>query len=172
MCRLLQTWTIIKSTINEISHEVLGVKKQEHKPWITDSSLQLINKRKEARIKTLDHPSQEDLNEYDELRRSVKLQLKRDKRNYYENLAAEAELASAQKRMRDVYNITKKLSGKTTKSGSRIRNKQGDFIDSPEETENRWIEHFSEILNRQSPDVEASIEPSEPLDINTDPPPI
>ena len=151
---------------------MLGCKKQESKPWITNSTLQLINNRKEARTKTLDNPSQEELDEYNELRRSVKHQLKRDKRNYYKNLAAEAELASAQNRMRDVYNITKKLSGKTMKSSSRIRNKEGDFIDSPEEAKDRWVEHFSEILNRPPPEEEASIEPSEPLDINTDPPPI
>ena len=91
-----ETWTTIKSTVNEISQEVLGCKKQESKPRITNSTLQLI---KEARTKTLDNPSQEELDEYNELRRSVKHQLKRDKRNYYENLAAEGELASAQNRM-------------------------------------------------------------------------
>ena len=107
------------------------------KTEITDSTLQLINKRKEVSTKTLDHPSQEDLDEYSELLRFCQATTEKRQKKY-ENLAAEAELASAQNRMQDVYNSCQE---KTMKSSSRIRSKQGNFI-----------------------------EPFEPLNINTEPP--
>ena len=72
--------------------------------------------------------------------------------------------------MRDVYETTKIMAGKYHKAASLIRDKDGSLLKTDEDIPNRWAEHFNELLNLPSPDEEAYIPPSEPLDINCDPP--
>ncbi len=47
------------------------------------------------------------------------------KKEHLENLAMQKEIAANQNRLRDVYEITKSIAGKVSKSGSHIRDKDG-----------------------------------------------
>jgi len=85
-------------------------------------------------------------------------------------VATEVEQAANQNRMKDVYDATKKLSGKCSRGSSHIRDNSGTLLKQADETMDRWVEHFSNLLNRPSPDEEVVIPPSEPLVIDTNPP--
>jgi len=53
--------------------------------------------------------------------------------------------------MKKLYDITKKLSGKYSKTERPVKDKQGKTIASTEHQMNRWAEHFEELLNRPAP---------------------
>jgi hypothetical protein len=49
--------------------------------------------------------------------------------------------------LKELYNITKKLSGKGFNRKKPVRRKRGEIIPTQEEQLKRWKEHFSELLN-------------------------
>ncbi|KAH9593899.1 hypothetical protein MS3_00002414 [Schistosoma haematobium] len=75
--------------------------------------------------------------------------------------------------MRQLYDITKKLSGNRPKPERPVKSKEGEVITNIEEQQNRWVEHFKELLNRPAPLNPPNIEaaPTD-LPINVGPPTI
>ncbi|VDO54709.1 unnamed protein product [Schistosoma margrebowiei] len=73
--------------------------------------------------------------------------------------------------MRQLYDITKKLSGNRRKPERPVKSKEGEVITNIEEQQNRWVEHFKELMNRPAalnpPNIEAA--PTD-LPINVGPP--
>ena len=57
-----------------------------------------------------------------------------------------------------------------TRSNFPVKDKQGNLLTSEQEQNQRWVEHFSKVLNRPDPKNPPDIAPSSDLDINTDPP--
>ncbi|CAH8452539.1 unnamed protein product [Schistosoma bovis] len=53
--------------------------------------------------------------------------------------------------MRQLYDITKKLSGNRRKPERPVKSKEGEVITNIDEQRNRWVEHFKELLNRPAP---------------------
>lgn len=105
--------------------------------------------------------------QYREVDRAVKRMARRDKREYVNNLANQAEVAANRGEQGKVYKITKIVCGRYR----RITDKQGQIISSEAEIKARWAEHFSEVLNRPPPTVELEIqEPETDLDVDTAPP--
>ena len=98
--------------------------------------------------------------EYKEKHKEVKRSAKGDKRCYFEELATRAELASEQRNMKDLYDITRLLSGKASKSEKPVKDKNGNPLNTKEEQSKRWAEHFKELLNRPAPDSMADIQPA------------
>jgi hypothetical protein len=74
--------------------------------------------------------------------RSVKTSIKADKRNYVEALAAEAEEAALHGNIKDLYNTTKNISGKFSKSERPVKDKDDRVIQGEEGQKNRRREDF------------------------------
>ena len=70
--------------------------------------------------------------------------------------------------MRELYSITKRLSGKSfSPSSGHIKDKTGKLLVEDDAIEARWVEHFNEVLNRPQAEIAANIEPArERLNIN------
>ena len=97
-----------------------------------------------------------------------------DKRAYMEDLASQAEEAANRGEQGQVYKITKLVSGKYHgATNTLIVDKQGlpKLLTMEAEQEARWAEHFSKVLNRPTPTIEAEVQdPDTDLDVNTAPP--
>ncbi|VDO67340.1 unnamed protein product [Schistosoma margrebowiei] len=61
------------------------------------------------------------------------------------------EKAAKEGNMRQLYDITKKLSGNRRKPERSVKSKEGEVVTNIEEQRNRWVEHFKELLNRPAP---------------------
>jgi hypothetical protein len=73
--------------------------------------------------------------------------------------------------MKELYNITRVLSGKKTAAEKQVKDKNGNIQTTTEEQNHRWKEHFEELLNRPPPETEAEILPAdEDLNTSLDPP--
>ncbi|VDP78905.1 unnamed protein product [Schistosoma curassoni] len=71
--------------------------------------------------------------------------------------------------MRQLYDITKRLSGNRCKPERPVKSKEGKVITNIEEQRNKWVEHFQELLNRpaplNSPNIEA-VPTDLPIDVS------
>ncbi|CAH8466653.1 unnamed protein product [Schistosoma haematobium] len=170
-------WKGIKEAITSTCHEVLGHKKHHHKEWITVGTLDKILERrnKKAAINTSQTRAEKAKAqaEYTEINKQVKRSIRTDKRKYVEDLATTAEKAAREGNMRQLYDTTKKLSGNRRKPERPVKSKEGKVITNIEEQQNRWVEHFKELLNRPAPLNPPNIEaaPTD-LPINVGPPTI
>ena len=151
--------------------EVLGFQNYRHKEWISAETIKKVQERKEKKAainksrtraeKTKTHAENTDAT------RNVKQSLKADKANYIETLAAEAEKASHIGNMQDLYNITRKLSGKYKKSERPVKDKNGESIMEEEMQKRSWKEYFEELLNRPAPQDPPDI-PAATIDLPID----
>ncbi|KAK2172879.1 hypothetical protein NP493_923g01022 [Ridgeia piscesae] len=89
--------------------------------------------------------------EYAEANRAVKNSVKTDKEIVIEDLANEAEDASAQGNMEQLYDITRTIAGKYKYTYRPIKDKNGNVLTSDEDQSKRWREHFEKLLNRPPP---------------------
>ncbi|VDP17428.1 unnamed protein product [Schistosoma margrebowiei] len=168
-------WRGIKEAITSTCHEVLGHKKHHRKEWITVDTLVKIQERrnKKAAINTGQTGAEKAKAqaEYTVVNKQVKKSIRIDKRKYVEDLAKTAEKTAREGNMRQLYDITKKLSGNHRKPERPVKSKEGKVIINIEEQRNRWVKHFKELLNRSAPLNPPNIE-SAPTDlpIDVDPP--
>ena len=68
-----------------------------------------------------------------------------------EKKAAAAEKAVGNGRNKELYSITKQITGERKKQAIGVEDKQGVLRTGTKERLQRWVEHFSEILNRDDP---------------------
>lgn len=81
------------------------------------------------------------------------------------------EPAAQGKYLKELYNTTKKLTARYQLVDKLIKDKQGKTLTSTEEQPKRWVEHFSELLNRPDPEDPQDIQLAETeLPINCDKP--
>ena len=70
--------------------------------------------------------------------------------------------------MSTVYRLTKQLSRHTKASVSIVKDKEGNPLSTEETQAKRWVEHFSEVLNRESVTKTADLHtPNDDLEIAT-----
>ncbi|KAK2167820.1 hypothetical protein NP493_1256g00007 [Ridgeia piscesae] len=168
-------WQQIKKMWTSTCSEVLGKQKYQQRHWISADTLNKVQVRKEkkgainnSRTRAVKATTQE---EYTEANRVVKNSVKTDKANFIEDLAKEAEDASAQGNMKQLYEITRKLAGKYKRTDRPIKDKNGNVLTSDEDQLKRWREHFEELLNRPPPQNPPDIPPAEEvLQINCERP--
>ena len=164
-------WEDTKKLWLDTCEEVFGRKKTQHKDWISADTLQRLEERKTkkaqlnmGRTRAAKARAQE---EYTTADKEVKRSVKKDKKNYVDSLAAQAEEAAGQGNLKDLYMITKKLANKFQQTEKPMRDKNGNQLTTTDEQLTRWAEHFRELLNRPSPETPPDIQPAEEdLDIN------
>ena len=148
----------------ETCEEVLGKKKTQHKEWIYSDTIKRIEKRKEkkatlnmSRTRAAKVIAQE---EYTAADREVKKSTKKDKKDYIEELASQAENAAGQWTLKDLYLTTRKLAVTFQQTDKPFKDKDGNPLTSTKEELKRWAEHFRELLNRSAPETPPDIPPA------------
>lgn len=91
----------------------------------------------------------------------MKRSIRKDKRDYIDYLASQAEEAAGQGNFKDLYLTTKKLAGKFQQTDMPVKDKDGKPLTTAAEQLKRWAEHFRELLNRPSPELLPDIPPAE-----------
>ena len=114
-----------------------GYKTKKVKPWISKDSWNLIEQRKAIKLK-LDGTSSERLKEkrrveYKAKDREVKRQILRDKRNWSEGMAKEAEEAASMQHMKTRYNLTKTICNDKPRPSTVVNDRNGNALTSNED---------------------------------------
>ena len=164
-------WRDFRDAYNQTAEKVLGFRKRKVKPWISPDSWREIEARgkikqavdgaKSARIK------ERKKQQYREKDVEVKRSIRRDKRKWMDNIAAEAEKCASLGQMKGVYDGLKKLCNDRPRTVDAVKDKAGKLLTTEAEVKKRWEEHFCEVLNRPVPETPADIaEPEAELDIS------
>ena len=171
-----EQWRHVKEAFNETAESVLGHQRTKSKPWISTDSWSKIDKRKatkqsieNTRSMRLKEQKQEEYRAQD---REVKRSVRKDKQDWLDGLAQEAEDSMQSGNLKGVYSTTKKLCNQQTRKMDSVKNKEGRLLTTESEVEQRWKEHFNEVLNRPEPELPADIPEEclfEVLDITEEP---
>jgi hypothetical protein len=95
------------------------------------------------------------LEKYKSLNKDVRVNARRDHREFLASLAQGAQEAAKKGNMRDLFDIVRKMTNTPMYCGVPVRDKAGSIITSVHGQLERWRQHFEEVLN---------IENSFPLD--------
>ena len=97
----------VKNCGLERCEEVLGKKRVNHKEWISEDTIQKIEARKEKRnilnLSRTRNAKAKAQNEYAAADKEVKASVKKDKKNFVEELAGQAGEAAGQGNLKDLY---------------------------------------------------------------------
>ena len=129
-----QCWTDLKEVTVGACEEVLGRPPVNRKPWISDETWQKVEERKklkhelnQARTR---QQKQVSASKYSEVAKDVKKQLRNDKRNFFNELADQAEKAAGKGDLKALYATTRLLSGRRSNTNRPLRDKAGGLLTS------------------------------------------
>lgn len=71
--------------------------------------------------------------------------MRRDKRNYINKMADQAEEAAKRNNWKEVYNTTRKITDRKFRKTTHIKDKEGRTLTTIEEQLDRWAEYFNVI---------------------------
>ena len=150
----------------------LGPQQNQHKEWITSETLSKIETRRKLKEKINSSRTRaarrEAQRQYNKTNQEVRKDSRRDKRKFINDLAKKAEIATKQHRMKDLYDLTKKLAGKKSSTPKPIKDKHRNTLTKQEDQLRRWGEYFEELLNWPPPPIPVAIPEAELMsDVNT-----
>ena len=154
-------WKKIKATYCETAKDVLEYRTRKNKSWISPESWKGVEERKQLKKKLAGTRSERRKarlqQEYRKKDLEVKRSLRKDKSEWANCIAQEAEDAAKCGQIKDVYDATRRLCSEPLKKIDMVRNNQGNLLTKEEEVQQRWKEHFVELLNRHNPEREAEV---------------
>ena len=91
--------------------------------------------------------------QYAEANSEVKINVRTDKRKFVNRVAQEADEAAASRNMKQLYDITKELTGKFGRTERPVKDKNGSVLMGADKqlSIRRWAEYCKELLNRPAP---------------------
>ncbi|RXN17475.1 craniofacial development 2-like protein [Labeo rohita] len=124
-----------------------GHKKSLKETWISDCTWALIAERKLLHQRRFSPSDGEDAyQEYIKMDKAVKSSAQRDKREWLDRQAEEAEEPASRNDIHTVYQITKKICGAVKTGSGSVKAKDGMLLSRGEDKLARWTEHFKEVL--------------------------
>ncbi|KAI8518904.1 hypothetical protein Bbelb_021610 [Branchiostoma belcheri] len=138
-------WSDIRQNITAAATRVLGHKrKRKKKDFLSEETLSIVEAMRKARLEG-------NLLECRRLNSVRNKLLRKDKQNWLDNLAEEAEAAARRGDQGSVYRTLRTLSGKTSSSTAAVKAMDGTIPDTPEQQLERWREHIQTLHNRPAP---------------------
>ena len=152
-CEIEQEWNVFKDVVLKATDNIVGKRRGTRKEqWIRPETWDLIDKRKNIKMRRETERGTHQMSiEYSRLNKSVKKSCRRDKKLWLETKCQEAQDASNRNDTRTLYRISRELGGNGTRSNVPIKDKNGRILQTEEEQNKRWVEHFKEILNQPEP---------------------
>ena len=155
-------WQKIKTAYTETALKVLGRRKKKCKSWISTESWRKIKQRRKLKKKIGDARSERlkdrAKDDYREKGKELKRSLRKDKRDWINGVANEAEDAASQGQMKGVYKATRRLCNEGPREAGMVKNKEGKLMTKESEVKPRWQEHFPKVLNRPVLEVATEVE--------------
>ena len=173
---LEEMWKNFKEIVDDVSLEVLGKRpKKKRQNHLSQETKALLVER--SSVKRRDPTSDANRSEYSKLNKQVKNSCKVDDNNWALRVASDLEDSASRGQQREIWQKIKLLSNKRKKKSTAVRDKSGKLISDTNAQRERWAEHFSELLNPDSTNIDPteldSVEdsPSFPYLDDTDGPP-
>ena len=139
-------WETTKQAWKSTCEEVLGKRSRTQKEWLTADTMRVVDKRREKKAE-LNMAKTRALKarlsgEFTALNKEVKKSARRDRRHHVERMIQDTEDAAGRGDMRELYQITKRLTEKKSTQPQHVLSKDGETLTSLKEQLERWREHF------------------------------
>ncbi|BFY97740.1 hypothetical protein BsWGS_00780 [Bradybaena similaris] len=148
-------WSFLKNTLKDAASNTAGPKANRRKPWLSESTWTKIQERKQIKMKVLSAKTvslqESNKQSYTILDRAIKANARKDKLNFINNLATDAEAAAKTGNSKTLHHIMKQLCNSPHTTNVPIKDNNGNLLVLEEEQKQRWAEHFKELLNRPEP---------------------
>ena len=138
-------WHDLATAMSGAAVESIGRLKHRTKVWITRRSLDAFKKRTDARDRGA---SREELRQ---LNRRVTEAVRRDRNEYFAQIAEECNNAARAGNSRKLFQTVKRLAGKRAVVSDSLCASDGTELKSTEEKVARWREYFTTLLNCAPP---------------------
>ncbi|XP_073841490.1 uncharacterized protein [Musca autumnalis] len=141
--------TNIINIYNETAKQTIGFNHHKRKVWISNNTWEIIEQRNalNTRISNENGDATDQRTLYKNLSMSIKKSAKRDKLQWNDEQANQAELAARRGDVKSLYKISRTLCGKPTYTNKLIMSENGTLHTATDEQLLRWMEHFKSTLN-------------------------
>jgi Reverse transcriptase (RNA-dependent DNA polymerase)/Domain of unknown function (DUF6451) len=162
-----ECWDHLYSSLTTVSEATIPLVPERKKSHISDATWDLIQQRKQADLAVgtarLQVQRLEALEVYNALERRVKTSARNDRRVWLNSIADKAQEAAEKHQTRELYRLTKRLSGKSTIVEKPVKSADGTPITDADLQLERWTDYFSSTLN---PQVNSSVSHTARLDLD------
>jgi len=136
-----EAWSVTRQTILATAAAQIPMKRTVRRPWLTAETLDIIDQKKEARLR-------DDHGEWKRLKGMYKARSKVDLENFYTKIADEAESGFQRNNLGPAYQAIKRLRGNAhSAANGPVARSDGSMCTTPEEVTARWREHYQNTLN-------------------------
>lgn len=149
-----ELWQQLKNVTLNSAKETLQKESIKRKNWISEGTLELIEKKRAAKSKSTD--------EYRKLRSEVQKRLRKDKQSQLDALCNDIEENGKKGNSRPVFQAVKKLTKTFQAKNVAIKDKNGKKITEPEKVSQRWKEYCEELYDNVQENIEINIHEREP----------
>ena len=152
-------WNDFRDQIYEITSSIVGFKSRKNQDWFDDNEegiSELLHHKNQAHEKLLASSSNtKDIgkltSEYQESKATAQREIRRMKNEWWEKMATEAQAAADRKDTKTFYSYVNAVFGPSQTNFAPVRSKDGKtLLKDIKSIQNRWVEHYSELLNRPS----------------------
>jgi hypothetical protein len=138
----------IRENINISAQESLGYcESKHHKPWFGEEYSQLTDRRKQAKLRWLQDPSEANEDNLSDVRREASRHFRNKEREYLKDKINELESNSKNKNVRDMYRGINEFKKGYQPRSNLVKDERGDLLADPHKMLNRWENYFCELLN-------------------------
>ena len=138
--------TGFNAVMTETANELLGKHRRKKQPWITDSILDMCDKRRD--LKKVKNTTGKE--EYKEINKKIRKEMRNVKEEWVEKQCAEIEECISKNNSRRAYQIVKDLTQQKQAKVNNIEDKDGNCLTEEKAIIERWTEYCSELYNHQT----------------------
>lgn len=156
-----EDWPTFKTGVLHSAVSIVGHRKSSpRKPWISNSTLSIIEARRAARLNR-------NMEEYRRLNRIRNEAIRADRERYWDEQARQLEDAAKQNDQGQVYRLLREAKAPSSTKSQLVKAEDGSILSVESECRARWAEHFKRLLNRPPPPLNADLDMAT---INASPP--
>ena len=134
LTNLPQEWADLKECLQNAATFAFGKKRKQQNDWFDEHDFEIYALIKDRHLN----------------KKEIQRRVRQIKNNWFLNKANQAEIFYNQNNLREFYSTLREVYGPRSKSTHQIRSKNGTLLTTEKEISNRWIEHFSDLLNIES----------------------
>jgi hypothetical protein len=143
-----RAWENIKENIKISGQESLGLhERKQCKPWSDTECVEFLEKRKQAKIKWLQNPNQNNGDNPHNVRCEASRHFRNKKKGYLKAKINELETNSKNKNIRDLYRGINEFKRGYQPTTNVVKDEKGDLVADSHSILARWRNHCSQLLN-------------------------
>ncbi|XP_076059549.1 uncharacterized protein LOC143036186 [Oratosquilla oratoria] len=147
-------WNNIRDAINEAARTVIGYQSKQHQDWFDDNDeniKSLINAKRRARIALdQDSNSQPKKAKYAQAKSQCQARLREIQNEWWQQMVQDLQGYADSSDLKSFFVGTKKIFGPKHTAAGTLLAADKSILTEDHEIQNRWIEHFNTLLNRNS----------------------